>query len=296
MQHWAIVAIFEKYNLFQYTLSKMRPKGLAQAEIERIANFDWDDSADDESEEEEYQNMEEIIEETLKNLDNRAENVEVGLIDQIIESKYVGDVEDFNENESVVQEVMEKIDVNSLRWRSVEFMECETTWKSKLCSNAVKNPIDYFSTFFTDELWLKICEETNLYAMQSKGIQLKCTVPEMKRFVGILLYLAVVKIPTYRMAWASNFKLAAVGNALARNRFEKIKQFFHLNDNSKQPQKGTPNYDKLYKVRPMLDIIKKQFNDISQEEYQSIDEQIIAYKGNLLFVNTCNTFLNKILF
>ncbi|XP_054744344.1 tigger transposable element-derived protein 6-like [Anastrepha obliqua] len=153
----------------EYTLSKMRPKGLTQAEIERFANFDWDDSADNEIEEKEDQNMEEIIEETLKNLDNRAKNVEVGLIDQIIGSK---DDEDLNENEIVAQEVMEKINFNSLKWSSAEFMKCETTWKNKLCSNAVKKPIEYFSTFFTDELWLKICEETNLYAMQTKGIQL----------------------------------------------------------------------------------------------------------------------------
>ncbi|XP_053968406.1 uncharacterized protein LOC128869829 [Anastrepha ludens] len=85
----------------EYRLSKMRPKGLTQAEIERFANFDWDDSADDEIDEEEDQNMEEIIEKTLKYLDNRAENVEVGLIDQIIGSK---DVEDLNENEIVAQE------------------------------------------------------------------------------------------------------------------------------------------------------------------------------------------------
>ncbi|KAI8125261.1 PiggyBac transposable element-derived protein 2 [Lucilia cuprina] len=81
------------------------------------------------------------------------------------------------------------------------------------------------------------------------------------------------------MAWAANFKLAAVASALPRNRFEKIKQFFHLNNNTKQPQKGTPEYDKLYKVRPLLDSIKKKFNEIPQEECQSIDEQILAYKG-----------------
>lgn len=232
----------------------MRPKGLTQAEIEKFANFDWDDSADEENEEEEDANMDRIIEETLKNLDNTAENMQVGLIDQFIRTE---NDEDLSENENVAQEVMEKIDLQSLKWRSAEFMESETSWKSKLCSNAVKNPIEYFSIFFADELWQKICEETNLYAMQTKGIELKCTVPEIKRFVGILLYLAVVKIPTYRMAWAANFKLAAVANALPRYRFEKIKQFFHLNNNTKQPQKGTPEYDKLYKVRHLLDSIKK---------------------------------------
>lgn len=66
----------------------------------------------------------------------------------------------------------------------------------------MKNPIEYFGIFFTDELWQKTCEEANelIYAMQTKGIELICTVPEIKMFLGILLYLAVVNIPTYRMA------------------------------------------------------------------------------------------------
>uniref|UniRef100_A0A1I8N2Y9 PiggyBac transposable element-derived protein domain-containing protein n=1 Tax=Musca domestica TaxID=7370 RepID=A0A1I8N2Y9_MUSDO len=81
------------------------------------------------------------------------------------------------------------------------------------------------------------------------------------------------------MAWAENFKLAAVGNALPRNRFEKIKQFLHFNNNAAQTEKGQPGYDKLYKVRPLLNFIKSKFNAIPQEEFQSVDEQMIAYKG-----------------
>lgn len=149
-----------------------------------------------------------------------------------------------------------------------------------MLSNEVKQPIEYFFQFFTDEGWQKICDETNLYAVQTNGTELKCNVSEIKRYVGILLYLAVVNIPTYRMAWAENFKLAAVANALPRNRFEKIKQFLHFNNNAVQPQKGQPGCDKLYKVRPLLNFIKRKFNEIPQEEFQSVDEQMIAYKGN----------------
>ena len=87
---------------------------------------------------------------------NRAE---IGLTHQIVRSEDDGDL---NENKNVVQEVIEKIYLNSLKWSSAEIMECETTWKTKLCTNAVQKPIEYFSNFFTDELYQKICEETNL--------------------------------------------------------------------------------------------------------------------------------------
>jgi len=38
------------------------------------------------------------------------------------------------------------------------------------------------------------------------------------------------------------------------------------------------NYDKLYKIRPLLNKLKEKFNEISQEEYQSCDEQMISFK------------------
>lgn len=256
----------------------MRPKGLTQAEIEKITNFDWDVSEDEENEEEEEKtvNFENIIEETLKNVIDSGENMEVNLIEELNSREDVGTG---SENREVLQEMMEKINFQSLRWRSQQFTDCNTTWKSEVLSNEVKQPIEYFFQFFTDEVWQKICEETNLYALQSNGTELKCNVFEIKRYVGILLYLAVVNIPTYRMAWAENFKLAAVGNALPRNRFEKIKQFLHFNNNAAQTEKGQPGYDKLYKVRPLLNFIKSKFNAIPQEEFQSVDEQMIAYKG-----------------
>ncbi|CAD7002086.1 unnamed protein product, partial [Ceratitis capitata] len=45
-----------------------------------------------------------IIKESLSNLDNRAENMQVGLIDQFITTE---NDEDVSENENVAQEVME---------------------------------------------------------------------------------------------------------------------------------------------------------------------------------------------
>lgn len=81
------------------------------------------------------------------------------------------------------------------------------------------------------------------------------------------------------MAWSNKLKLSPISDSLSRNRFEKIKQFFHFNDNSKQPEKGHPNYNKLYKLQPLLSVLKKKFNALPQEEHQSVDESIIAFKG-----------------
>ena len=68
------------------------------------------------------------------------------------------------------------------------------------------------------------------------------------------------------MAWAPNFKITSIAEALLRTRFEKIKKLFHLNNNSMQPVQGQRGYDKLYKARPLLNFVKIKFNAISHKE------------------------------
>ena len=63
------------------------------------------------------------------------------------------------------------------------------------------------------------------------------------------------------------------------NRFEEIKRFLHLNDNTKYVEKGQPGHDKLHKVRPLIDALNCQLAKIPVEENVSVDEQIVLFKG-----------------
>ena len=50
------------------------------------------------------------------------------------------------------------------------------------------------------------------------------------------------------------------------------------------PDRGNPELDGLYKVRPLLETVRKNLiKNLTATELQSIDEQMISYKeGNLL--------------
>ncbi|XP_018798517.1 PREDICTED: cAMP-specific 3',5'-cyclic phosphodiesterase-like [Bactrocera latifrons] len=144
----------------------------------------------------------------------------------------------------------------------------------------IKGPINYFNGVFDDEIITEICTETNLYSMQTNGVELHCAPFEIRRFIGVLFYLGVIQVPNMRMAWTPSFKLSAVADSLSKTRFEKIKGAFHLNDSTKQPQPVSPDYDKLYKIRPLLARLKEKCNKLQQEEHQSIDEQMIKFKGH----------------
>lgn len=62
------------------------------------------------------------------------------------------------------------------------------------------------------------------------------------------------------------------------NRFDTIKQCFHCNDNSKQLPNTHKDFDKLFKVRPILDSVRVKCQQLPQEENHSVDEQIIPTK------------------
>lgn len=263
----------------------MRPheKGLSKEAIKQILEFDWDISADEESDGDD-EDISGILETNLQGIVERGESIEIGLLEDII----VDEDEEVSE-ELEPRENYEKIDQKSLRWRSRTFETPESVWKgvwkgdSILDTEEIKSPTAYFSYFFDCGAIDLIKDQTNLFGLQEFGIEVKCTAVEIKGYIGVLLYLGVVKLPQFKMAWSKDLKLTAISDSLSRNRFEKIKECLHFNDNGKQPKIGDSNYDKLYKIRPLLDIVKKKCNKLPQEEHQSIDEQIIAFKGMYVY-------------
>ncbi|KAJ0181314.1 hypothetical protein K1T71_003399 [Dendrolimus kikuchii] len=58
-------------------------------------------------------------------------------------------------------------------------------------------------------------------------------------------------------------------------RFKNIMRCLHINDNSLTPEKSNPAYDKLYKLRPLINIINSACqNNARNSSSQSIDESM----------------------
>ena len=70
-------------------------------------------------------------------------------------------------------------------------------------------------------------------------------------------------------------RIPGIAYMMSINRFEKIRKYFHCNDNS---SKSDQNYDKLFKVRPVIDSVLDKWKSVPQEEMQSVDEEIIPTK------------------
>lgn len=90
-----------------------------------------------------------------------------------------------------------------------------------------------------------------------------------------------IRYPRARMYWSSEdgLCLGIIANAMSVNRYEQILRYLHFVDNlSYQPA----NTDMLFKIRPLLSALQETFKAAADpEEIQSVDEQIIPFKGLL---------------
>ena len=71
---------------------------------------------------------------------------------------------------------------------------------------------------------------------------------------------------------------------MTKNRFEKLCQYLHFSDTTKEPKRGEPNYDRLFKIRPVLNnVLDKAKNTYEPSKNISVDKGMIAFKGRLAF-------------
>ena len=140
-------------------------------------------------------------------------------------------------------------------------------------------PVDLFKLCFDDEIMNHICNESGKYAFQKGDSQFTVSVEELYRYFAILLLSGYNKMPFRRMYWetrpdANNF---LVSQSMSRNRFEKIHQFLHFNDNMKMD-----GSDRVFKMRPLLNHLNSCFFRFFQPltKTYSLDEAMEPYYGH----------------
>lgn len=125
--------------------------------------------------------------------------------------------------------------------------------------------------------------QTNLYVVQKEGINNKSTTfQEMKQFLGLNILMGIKKLPSYRDYWSSISELRDnyIYSKMPVNRFGWFLTNLHINDNTKQKSHNEDGYDKLFKIRSLLNTLPDTFKSCYKPtKIQSIDEFMIAFKG-----------------
>ena len=153
-------------------------------------------------------------------------------------------------------------------------------------------PIDVFNLFLTEEIISIMVNKTNKYAEQElekkrplrRSSRFHKWVPvnqnEMKLFLGLLLHMGRVKLPTMEHYWSSSsiYKFPFFSKIMSRNRFHLLLRFWSFSDNE-SIEKG-----RLSKVKLLLD----HLNDTMREIYVpdkdlSLDVWMMLWRGRLIF-------------
>ncbi|KAJ8957329.1 hypothetical protein NQ314_006579 [Rhamnusium bicolor] len=115
--------------------------------------------------------------------------------------------------------------------------------------------------------------ETNLFSIQKDPNKpLNITATEIRQYIGVTIYMSLVHLPNVRSFWSEELGFDKVKNTITCNRYEKIRQFLHFNNNETMIPRNNPGYDRLHKIRPFIDSLNKNFRSIPLEHCLSIDE------------------------
>lgn len=180
----------------------------------------------------------------------------------------------------------EKLPKLNLRWKkkNLELSELQLmfTGNKTLGSDLLEldTPIQYFFHLFSPELIKVISEETNLYQVQKDpNSTFRVSEADVRQFIGVVYIMSLVQLPRVTNHWSPILGTPLIQETISLNKFEKIRQSLHFNDNSKNLPREHPDHDRIYKIRPLVDSLNKAYSNIPMEEHLCVDEQMCSTKS-----------------
>ena len=111
-----------------------------------------------------------------------------------------------------------------------------------------------------------ITVQSTLYAEQSMGEEMyqlwnRITVEEVKAYLGFFLLMGLIPLPSIYDYWSTNpiYHYSPIADRITRDRFFEIHRYLHFVDNSSLSVYGSPTYDKLGRIRPVIDHLNERF-------------------------------------
>lgn len=91
--------------------------------------------------------------------------------------------------------------------------------------------------------------------------------------------MSLVKLSSSHLYWKGKIHCPMVSEVMSRDRWEEIKPNLHFSDNNNNLPANDPNYDKLFKIRPLITHRITKFCDIPKPQRLCVDEQMVPFKG-----------------
>ena len=176
--------------------------------------------------------------------------------------------------------------------------ECEPRQSAKALLPASfpsnPRPFDYFSLFFTPDIFKTITTNTNRYAnLHRMRVQQErarewsdLLLEELHTFIGAVIYMGIHHEPKIELYWNSDFDMGplhSITTHISLNRFQQIKRYCHIScpENDERNNYHLPtNKIWWYKLEPLASVIQKSSREyFSPSSKVSIDEVMVRFFG-----------------
>ena len=156
------------------------------------------------------------------------------------------------------------------------------TTRAKECNT----PLKVFQLMLTTAILDSIVTQTKLFAQQNK-VDFPFCVEELLAFFGLNIVMGLLHLPQIHDYWSRSKVLSTplFSSVMSRDRFLSILKFIHLNDSSLQKKHGEEGYDRLFKIRPLLEHMSAVFPLYYQpNQHLSIDEMMTGTRCRISFL------------
>ena len=149
------------------------------------------------------------------------------------------------------------------------------------------SPLKVFELLFTTDLQSNVVNESNKYAAQVMGEERynkwdKMAEDEFRAYLGFNILMGINKLPFIDDYWSRNPLLhySPVADRITRDRFRDLSRYLHFADNTTLSDRGSPNHDRLGKVRPVITHMERRFKDVYKPNKEvAVDEAMIKFQG-----------------
>ena len=129
--------------------------------------------------------------------------------------------------------------------------------------------------------------ESNRYAREVMGDDKydkwkKIDTEELEAYWGFCILMGIVHLPSLDDYWSRDplTHYAPITTRIPRWRFREISRYLHFVNNQHLAPRGSPTFDRLGKVRPVIDHFSLQFSALyNPSKNLAVDEAMIKFQG-----------------
>ncbi|CAM4735286.1 unnamed protein product [Leuciscus chuanchicus] len=154
------------------------------------------------------------------------------------------------------------------------------------------SPMSLFKLFFSESAVSNLCHNTNAQAARAlaKGRKYSWTdvsVDELYRYIGLVFYMALVKMSSIADYWRQDslFSVPFPATVMSRDRYHTISWNLHIShpeaDKENDKKRGTAEHDQLFRVRPLMDTIRLACKTFYHPRRNlAVKERLVACRAN----------------